>query len=50
LTTAFISKTIIVDRPQTTFFILTYPAQNCQGFKGFSGASLFYIGRVSSRQ
>jgi hypothetical protein len=47
LTTAFISKTIIVDRPQTTFFILTYPAQNCQGF---IGASLFYIGRVSSRQ
>jgi len=27
--------------------MLTYPAQNCQGF---SGASLFYIGRVSSRQ
>ncbi|TRU97046.1 MAG: hypothetical protein EWV75_08130 [Microcystis wesenbergii Mw_QC_S_20081001_S30D] len=32
MTTAFISKTIIVYRPQTTYFILTCRASDCQDF------------------
>jgi hypothetical protein len=54
LTTAFISKTIIVYRPQTTYFKLTCRASDCQDFINTEllhrspskcRASLFYTGR-----
>ncbi|TRU24041.1 MAG: hypothetical protein EWV81_15020 [Microcystis aeruginosa Ma_SC_T_19800800_S464] len=32
MTTAFVSKTIIVYQPQTTYFVLTFRASDCQDF------------------